>query len=412
MNPARSRHGAWTTRPVPAPARVATCRPVPASARRLRPPAWLLLVLCAWQAADASAQPVKPWVPSGTDSLVRQVAEAKVRFQGNQGDSIGGQNYRAYEMVGNVGRRLLRMMGRPNMIQARAVEALLDSLGLDTDVAVEQDLPYFTFLMVRNPFRPEAKSVGFLYWYKGKDLRMQGAQFSGGYRPQSRVWWTGDQDAPYSWGVVDFTRQKGAMHVTLFRLTSGGSFWTLAQYEDSGYELGSSGSTSWVDINGDLKPELLAWMPGEKDSLFEECADCPKRVTELVFAERREGFKLQDTRIVPTPYSTFALFVRLLTENNRAQAARLLKSPGLLEKAVAAGWAARRNRIWKVESAEPGTAWPEWLIVRFRGPQGNRRYAVTFELSRGRWVIRDWTERPIAPGDGVVKGRPPGSGGK
>ncbi len=400
MNPATSRDGAGTFRPVSAPA------------RNLRLPAWALLALLAWPASNARAQAVKPWVPSGTDSLVRQVAEAKVRFQGNKGDSIGGDNFRAYEMVGNVGRRLLRMMGRQNMIQARAVEALLDSLGLDTDVAVEQDLPYFAFLLVRNPFRPEARSVGFLYWYRGDDLRMQGAQFSGGYRPQSRVWWTGDQDAPYSWGVVDFTKQKGAMHITLFRLTSGGSFWTLAQYEDSGYQLGASGSTAWVDINGDLKPELLAWIPGEKDSLFEECPDCPKLVTELVFAERPEGFKLQDTRIVPTPYATFALFVRLLTENNRAQAARLLKDPALLEKAVAAGWTARRNRIWKVESAEPGTAWPEWLMVRFRGPQRDRRYAVVFELSRGRWVIRDWTERPIAPAAGAVKGRPPGSGGK
>src|SRR3989442_10521751 len=83
------------------------------------------------------AQTPKPWVPPGTDSLVIQVAEAKVKFQANRGDSIGGGNYKAYEAVGLAARRVLRMIGRDNMTQARAVEAVLDSLGLDTDIVVD-----------------------------------------------------------------------------------------------------------------------------------------------------------------------------------------------------------------------------------------------------------------------------------
>lgn len=370
----------------------------PAPTRRapsLRVPALLVLTaLAALPASSANAQRVRPWVPPGADSLVQWVADARVAFQGNSGDSIGGKNYRAYEQVGNLGRRLLRGLGRQNMIQARAVEALLDSLGLDTDISIEPDLPYFALLMVRNPFRPDAKAVGFLYWFRGDDLRMQGAQFSGGHHPKARVWWTGNQEAPYSWGVVDFTRTDAAMHFTLFRLSTKGLFWTIAQYEDSGYKLGGSGAVSWTDVNGDLKPELIAWIPGEKDSMFEECSGCPKLINELLFAERPNGFKLQDTRIVPSPYSTFALFIRMLTEGSKTQAARLLKDPKMVDRAIAAGWATRRNRIWKVENAEPGTTWPEWLFMRFRGTPA-RAYMVEFEMVRGRWVIKDWGERRL-----------------
>ena len=365
----------------------------------LRPTSLLfLLALAVVPASTAQAQRVRPWVPPGADSLVRWVADARVAFQANTGDSIGGSNYKAYEQVGNLGRRLLRGLGRQNMIQARAVEALLDSLGLDTDITIEPDLPYFALLMVRNPFRPDARAVGFLYWFRGEDLRMQGAQFSGGHRPRARVWWTGNQEAPYSWGVVDFTRADEEMHFTLLRLSSKGLFWTIVQYEDSGYKLGNAGSVSWSDVNGDLKPELIAWIPGEKDSMFEECSGCPRLINELLFAERPNGFQLQDTRIVPSPYSTFALFIRMLTEGSRTQAARLLKDPRMIDRAIAAGWATRRDHLWKVENAEPGTAWPEWLFLRFRGtPQ--KAYMVNFEIVRGRWLIRDWEERRLEPVD-------------
>jgi hypothetical protein len=190
--------------------------------------------------------------------------------------------------------------------------------------------------------------------------------------------------------VADFSRAESEMHFTLFRLNPQGAFWTIAQYEDSGYKLGN-GSVSWSDINGDLKPELTAWIPGVQDSMFEECSGCPRLVNELLFVERPGGFKLMDSRIVPTPYSTFTLFIRMLVEGNRAQAARLLKDPSMIDRAVKAGWTTRRDRSWKLESVESGTAWPEWLVLRHRGTP-SRTYRVAFELQRGRWVIANWLE--------------------
>ena len=355
----------------------------------------------------ASAQTAKPWTPPGTDSLVIQVADAKVRFQSNKGDSIGGGNYKAYETVGLAARRVLRLIGRDNMMQARAVEAMLDSLGLDTDVLVDPEMPIFTFLLVRNPYKLSAKAVGFLYWWKGNDLRMQGAQFSGGTQPKSRVWWTGEENNPYSWGIVDFARSDGDMHFTLFRLTASGMFWTLTQYEDSGYQLGGTGTTSWVDINGDQRPELVAYLPGTRDSLFQDCKDCPRPVAELVFAERRQGFAIQDTRIVPAPYSTFEHFLRLLVDGNHAAAARLLDDPAKLSNAVADGWTYHKPRSWKVDYSEPGTSWPAWMVVRFFGPQRPHRYTIYLEVKNGRWVIKDWIEREL---EATVGKQPAGTG--
>ena len=104
----------------------------------------------------------RPWTPPGTDSLVIMTAEAKVRFQANRGDSIGGANYRAYELAGLAARRMLRAIGRNNMGQARAVEAVLDSLGLDTDIVLDSEIPIFAFLMVRNPYNLHGRGLPLL----------------------------------------------------------------------------------------------------------------------------------------------------------------------------------------------------------------------------------------------------------
>lgn len=368
------------------------------SPRRRFPIAAVFLSL-AFLPATGLAQTIKPWVPPASDSLLRWSAEAKTRFQTNRGDSIGGENFHAYDLVGRMGRRLLRSLGRENMRQASAIKPVLDSLGLDTDVAVDPDLPYFALLMVRNPYRKSAKAVGFLYWYRENDLRMQGAQFIGGWKPQMRVWWTGGQDAPYSWCVLDRSRTSDAsLRLTLFRLHPMGQFWNIVQFDDTGIRLTDQGSATFTDVNGDQRMEFVLWVPSAVDSLFDECPNCPKRIDELTFVERPEGFRVLDTRLLPTPYSTFTAFIHLLLENNRTQAARLVKNAALVSRAISAGWASRRGwRTWVVEEAEPASPWPSWLLVRFKGPNGDLRYRVDFELSRGRWVIRDWSERQIKP---------------
>src|SRR5439155_21254036 len=123
-------------------------------------------------------------------------ADAEDLFRANPGDSVGGTNYRPYELVGIAGRRLLQSLGS-DWLHAPLVESTLDSLGLDVHLALDPAQPGFALLMVRNPYRWTARAVGFLYWKRGDDLRMQGAEFHGGLHPSIRVWWTGDRNAPY-----------------------------------------------------------------------------------------------------------------------------------------------------------------------------------------------------------------------
>ncbi|HKQ57132.1 MAG TPA: hypothetical protein VJY35_04625 [Candidatus Eisenbacteria bacterium] len=351
--------------------------------------------------AVARAQSIKPWVPPSADSLLQWSSDAKVRFQANKGDSVGGENFRAYELVGLMGRRLVRSLGKAGLLQAHAVEMVVDSLGLDVDVEVDPSMPQFVVMMVRNPYRLTANAVGFIYWYRNDDLRMQGSMFLGGHRPSVRVWWTGYPDQPYTMGVVDQDRStSGRMHVTVFRMGPTAAAWSMIQSPMSGPQLEGTGEASWADVNADGRPELVAWVRGENDSLFESCPSCPSIIHEHTYTESRAGFRLHDLRILPSPYATFTLFVRLLAEGNRAAAARLLAKPATIDEAVAEGWGARRRaKAWVLEYGEE-ERWPRWLAFLHHGPRGDQRYIVHFELKEGRWIIREWLKprRPARPG--------------
>lgn len=360
--------------------------------------ALLALLFAVGGTVAAPAQDIRPWLPPSADSLQRWASEAKVLFRENLGDSVGGRNFRAYDRVGTMGRRLVRSLGRSGLLQAHAVGTLIDSLGLDVDVTVDPQFPEFVLLMVRNPYRLTARAVGFLYWYQGNDLREQGAMFFGGMRPDMKVWWTGYPDQPYSLGIVDYERETtGRIRLTLFRMDARGLSWGLLQAPDEGPYLTGPGTATWADVNADGRPELVAWVRGENDTLFETCPDCPGILYEEVYTESREGFGPHDRRILPTPYSTFTLFIRLLADGNRAAAARLLKDPSRMDEAIRDGWGLRRRaKAWKLEYTEE-ERWPSWLEFLHRGPNGNQRYVVHFELKEGRWIIRDWVT-PHLPG--------------
>jgi hypothetical protein len=350
-----------------------------------------VLALLLGGAAPAHSQTIRPWMPPSADSLQRWASDAKVAFRENQGDSVGGANFRAYNLVGNMGRRLVRSLGRAGLLQSQAVSVMLDSLGLDTDVTIDPLFPEFVLLMVRNPYRLTAHALGFLYWYQGDDLRMQGAMFFGGLRPVIRVWWTGYPDQPYSLGILDHERETaGRTRLTLFRMDQRGLAWNIVQAPDDGPDLTGVGNAAFVDINADERPELVAWIRGENDSLFETCLDCPGLIREQVYTESRPGFDLSDVRLMPTPFSTFTLFIRLLADGNRTAAARLLKDPAKMDEAIAEGWGSRRRaRAWKLEYTEE-ERWPTWLEFLHHGPKGDKHYVVHFELKEGRWIIRDW----------------------
>ncbi len=332
-------------------------------------------------------------MPPSSDTLAVHAAEARALFRVQASDTVSAVNFRPYEIVADMARELLRSLGRDGMAQAIAIESVLDSLGLETAVRVDPEMPHFVLVSVRNPDRATAMAVGFVFWYRGRIYHQQGILLPSGREPQLRVWHTGRTEHPYSLCVLDRARD-GALSWVLLGLSSAGDVWDIVQSVD---RLGDEGRGrgAFADVNGDGLPELVLWTRSRPDSLVTVCRECPGLIDETMFVERREGFVLQDSRLLPTPLSTFTLFVRYLQNQNRAGAARLLVEPRRLDEALALGWGARRAPgTWAVEYAEPDEQWPRWLAIRFRDAK-RQLYIVHFELKAGRWVIHDWL--PVRP---------------
>jgi hypothetical protein len=348
-------------------------------------------LLAAAGSAPAHAQPIRPWTPPSSDSLLAWAADARARFRTNAGDSIGGGNFEAYNLVGRIARRMLRALGEQHMLQAHAIEPAIDSLGLDVEVAIDPAQPTFALVMVHNPFRATAGTVGWLYWFRRDDLRAQGVAYTGGREPRMKVWYSATPSAPYEWAVLDRALGKEGYNFTLFRLDAQGYYWRADQFEGYGPDLRDATDAGFMDINHDGRPELLAWAEAAPESLFETCKGCPLLFSERIYTLTPRGYELDESRMLSTTYSTFVLFVRLLRQQNRVAAGRLLEDPAKLDRAIALGWAAGSGRgVWKVERVETDRSWPSWLALRFRSPKGEQHWVVHFTQKEGRWVIKDW----------------------
>jgi hypothetical protein len=227
---------------------------------------------------------------------------------------------------------------------------------------------------------------------------MQGVQFPYGRNILTRIWHTGYPDHAYSWGVIENARYgSGPLKFTLLRLSENGYYWTADQYPGKGPDFETRGDASFVDINNDGVPELVTWTDTEADSIFSECMGCPKLVTESTWIERDEGFELSESRLVPSTYATWTLFLRLLRSGSTGAAGRLLADPTRLSEAIASGWDKGSSRgLWQIVSAEPGTTWPHWMVMRRgRGPSA-KSWVVHFIVKDGRWIIRDWLLEKVA----------------
>uniref|UniRef100_A0A832ML47 Uncharacterized protein n=1 Tax=Eiseniibacteriota bacterium TaxID=2212470 RepID=A0A832ML47_UNCEI len=361
-------------------------------------------------AADARAQLLRPWTPPAADTLQRLAADARVAFRANRGDSATGPNFTGYDLSSRIARRLVRSLGRHNLLQAPAIEAVMDSLGLDTDVAIDAALPNFVLVMVRNPFLRPAHAVGFLYWYRGAELLQQGVVFRGGLDPVMRVWFTGRPSAPYLWAVLDGVRDEpNTRRFTLLELGASGGAWNAVQYEGAGPDFGPVHEVTFADVNRDGVPEMVAWGPSPADSLFEFCPACPGLIAEQTWVLRGNRFGLEESRLVPSALANFTLFIRMLREGNRAGAARLLEDPALVDEAIGLGWGKGAGRgLWNVEMVENESPWPRFIQVRFGGAPGRPLYNVHFGQKDGRWVIRRWgvPRRGGTPEQQVTPGAP------
>jgi hypothetical protein len=401
--------------PAPGPARaLGAWRAVRRASALVMGAAWFALAWCASPAPSGAAAPpvadprnplIRPWIPPQADSITAWTVMARSEFQRNVGDSLSETNVHPYQTVANIGRYMIRTLGRKGMTQANAIEPALRGLGFNVDVRMDPTRPEFILLMIHNPYRLTASAAGYMFWWRGDDLKDQAFEFQNGLDPRMRVWWTGEETAPYMCGIIDHVRvPAGSVGVTLLRMGPGASYWDLIQFSGGNADLRGRGEASWQDVNGDGVPELVAWMRVPSDSLFSDCKDCAALFNERVFTIHRSALELEDSRIVPTVYATFQQFIRALTAHDRAAALRLVARPTLVDSAVAAGWGAdRAAHAWQLEEGDVGQAWPRWLALRHDGARGRPRYAVHFALHDGRWIISHWFRERYAGTDSVLR---------
>ena len=358
-------------------------------------------------AGSARAAVVEPWVPPG-DTLLRFATEARLRFRDQKTDSVDERSIEAYQVVGQAVRHLLRDLGKSHLQQVHAIEGALDSLGLQASVLNDPQLPSIVLAMVRNPFRPSAQAVGYLFWYRGDDLRMQGATFPANVRPRVRAWWSGKPAYPYELAVAyDRLTDPIQMGFSLLRMSPDGNYWNLVQYDGHGPELGRPGDVAFVDVNHDGLPEMVSYSPADPDTFLSVNTSVSPIENEVIWTERADGFGLHDARTVPSPLASLRLFALLLMAHRRESAERLLVTPANVAQAFANGWdAARGPGAWTVEYGEPNEQWPAWLELRIRTRGAVRRWVFHFVLQDGRWLIHDWLPEHEAPGAAPPGGPP------
>jgi hypothetical protein len=376
-----------------------------------------VLALCAVLAGApglARAQAVRPWTPSGADSVTGLAAEAKVRFRQAASDTIDDQEIIPFERVGQAARRLLRRLGRDHTLLAPSIEGALDSLGLDTDVVNDPLLPSVVLVLVRNPYRRSQQVVGYLLWYRGLDLRMQGVVFPPCMRPRVRSWWSGRPSSPYATAIVYETRAVSpALGFKYLALSSDGYYWNLIQYEGNGPDLGLAGEATMPDIDGDGRPELVSWSPAPPDSILTTAPPVRPRLREATFTERGRGFVVHDARILPGPLTTLDLFLGWLREGKSDNARRLLVDPAFLDRALKLGWADLRSpRNFLVDRQEEGQTWPDWLSARVETKAGAQRWVFHFTLQEGHWLIKDWVAEEPARANASRVASPDSTGGR
>ncbi len=377
--------------------------------RRSRGPAALVFAttLCAAAfALPAAAQSPKPWVPAG-DATLQEVTTARMKFQRQPGDSVGGENYQAFDIVGRVARRMLQQLGNRHFDRAGELEADLDSLGLDTEVAVDASMPSVVVVLVRNPFKLSSGAVAFLYWQVGDDLRIQGVGCPPCRDLRMRTWYTSRQEAPYE--LCMLYEAKGAEPrpgMKLLRMSPDGRFWNLVQYEGNEPDFGPHAQLAFVDANLDGRPEILSYHPVDRDSFFQVRPGLPPIVNEFLYTERPEGFVLHDARTLPGPLQALRFFAAAMSAKQYDQAKTWLLHPETIASATENGWSDLHGReAWVVEYGEEGQAWPEWVEVRTNDKPEPRRWIFRFYIDdAGRWVIRDWKRVGEAPGQRLPPG--------
>ena len=369
----------------------------------------LLFLPCVAGAAEL------PWKPAGLDSLRLWGLEARTRLDQTTVDSLGANEIAAYTLMDRMTSRYFSALGASGMRGAPGLLALTDSLKLDVEIEQDPDLPQFAVVTYFNP-----KFAGYacwttLFWWKGADLEQQNVLFPGGRRIEMKVWWTGNELGPYEMALVSHARagnpRLGAF--SMLRMSKNADFWGAVQTGKKTIDLGGPGVSKFVDLDNDGVPELVHWTDAELDDRFVKDRNLPTVLSERTWRRTDEGFQLLDRRTVPTPFATFVLFQRALS-NGQAELARSLTSTAAVyTKATTlklGTYSAKGS--WRASEPAPGVRWEDSIRFQYGTPTRlDKGIEVRMKQVEGHWLVDALTPLSLGP-EGAPAPKPVPAPGK
>jgi hypothetical protein len=309
--------------------------------------------------------------------------------------------------------RYFRELGPHGMRGAPGILALCDSLKLDVEIEQDPDLPQFTVVTYFNP-----KFAGYacwttLYWWKGEELKAQVVLLPGGRKIEMKVWWTGNELGPYEMGLVDHARtgDPRASTFSMLRISKSADFWGAIQAGRSTIDLGGSGTSRFVDLDNDGVPELVHWTDAEGDERFVKDRNLPVVLSERIWRRTDEGFRLLDRRTVATPFATFVLFLRALTNGQTALARSLTSSQAVYTKAqtLKLGTYSAKDS-WRASEPAPGVRWAQ--SIRFEYGKPPKGIEVRMKQVEGHWLVDALTPLALGPNQATAPKPVPAPGKK
>jgi hypothetical protein len=345
--------------------------------------------------AQTSALFPRPWRPAGGDTLHLWASESRALLHGSRSPELTDNELRAYALQDRIAKAYFRALGPNGMRAAAGLYTTLDSLELKARISQKDGFPTFVFVQFLNPDFESYASLGYLYWFRGDELRSQPINLKGGHDADLQVLWTGEEAGPYEAGLLYYQGigRDRAPELLLLRMTPRGDAWLPVQVGDADLHLGNKGTAAWVDLDRDAKPELVSWTEGAADTLFGPCQDvgCPELITERVFVRGPGGFQLYQQMSVASPFATLVLFLRSLARGEEAFARTLTGKPEVMAKARELGWdRALRARAFQPLASPAGERWPERLRLSYESPNRTASLLeVRFVSVQGHWLIND-----------------------
>ena len=256
---------------------------------------------------------------------------------------------------------------------------MLDSLGVGAEFA---DAPCALAVNFFARSDPEAGSWPYLYTcadggavyqaLEGKNLHLQ-AIIARGLEPSST-----DSLRLVSAVLVRRAAAGPQPIVMTWAQSADGGRWRLIQTlgADSLGGFGTAEFGAVSDTDAELATRAYRVPPG-----FVECMTCPHVYTTALFRWSSQGFERAETKHLPSPYATFAEFVRMLVAGDRVGASELVSDASLVFAAQNLEWHVSKGP-WR---PAPGAEESPLSMTFYRGAK--EAYAVHFRPQGQDWVI-------------------------